>query len=83
MLAEVIVQLARSTEDRFRFDQCFTVQTSDRYPERRIVIVIERRNSGLDYVSMESIAKYSLLGGIRQLVFPSAIVALLYAGVGP
>lgn len=27
--------------------------------------------------------KYSLLGGIRELVFPSAIVTLLYTGVRP
>lgn len=26
---------------------------------------------------------YSLLGGIRELVLPSAIVTLLYPGVGP
>lgn len=28
-------------------------------------------------------AKYSLLGGVRELVFPSAIVTLLYSGVRP
>lgn len=36
-----------------------------------------------DWNGVASRAGYSLLGGIRQLVFPSAIVALLYTGVGP
>lgn len=28
-------------------------------------------------------SKYSLLGGVRELIFPSAIVTLLYTGVRP
>lgn len=33
--------------------------------------------------AVEPRPKYSLLGGVRELVFPSAIVALLYTGIRP